>query len=269
MAENGIELSTGFNFDSNGDYDGDLPIDWAPRRFWLDPGETKYVVFLDDDPVKLLEHEVTIGNFYYNRFICREMVNQECYFCNEVMTENYEGEKVDETPYNVWVLSIIDQTGYVDDDGNEHHNLKSILPMKRSSARKIKQKNEEHDGLRGHQFKVNRTTQQDYRIGEEWIEQGEFDLESEFDDSEPYDYQDLITVYDYDEQKEKYKGQNIVDDVMEESETDGNDEPSESDDFFEDGSDESSGNQSPESTQTEADVEPESSDDEGELVQYD
>jgi hypothetical protein len=250
-------VQKGWNFDE--DYNtpnSGGPIDWAPSRFHVrteNLNEDIYLTLLESDPIKVLEHELTIGDTWNNRFICPEMFGNRCYFCQDVQVENWDGEKVDETPYNLWLLTIINNTGWVNDDGEEFRNVKQVLPMKRSAAKLVKTKMQDVRDEGGdpefYQFKVRRTGKQKSRIGDDWNTHEQLSpeqLQKSADDEldlEPYDWKDMITVdsvKDYEEQKEIYQSgsKNTPDEILDDVDANGSEGSADQNkDFFDEDSD--------------------------------
>lgn len=242
-------------------------IDWMPSRFKLDPGSESDVILLEDQPpIKLLEHQLTIGNVYGNSFVCPQMFNDRCFLCEEVQVENYEGtEIIDETPYWVWCFTVLNETGVEDGDGDPQRNIKQVVPAKRGAKKHIERKISDAKEEVGkwpvyYQFNVNRDSTQNYRVGNEWELEGRASkkklkkLKNDGVDLEPFDWDEIAVVYDYDEMKEMYQNKEnsskTSDEIIEDTEVDEevssngseeeeeDDELSEDDGFFDDLEDE-------------------------------
>jgi hypothetical protein len=94
----------------------------APSRLWIPKDNSKEIIILDDDPFCVWEHSLKInGKWKGNEFTCRKGLPDDprCPLCSSKANRYYIG-----------FLTVLDHTGFKDDDGNWHKNLRRLFPMK-------------------------------------------------------------------------------------------------------------------------------------------
>ena len=106
----------------------------SPNRFWVPVGERRELVFIDDDPAQLYEHNPKMNGNWRNWTTCLKGIEDPCPVC-EVF-----GEK---TRYFVGYLTCVDITKWVDKKGNAHQFELSLFPAKLGSMKKLKRKIED------------------------------------------------------------------------------------------------------------------------------
>ena len=134
--------------------------DWI-NRFWLKPNGEAKVIFLDDDPIVLEEHQLKVNGDWRNWFTCRRILNEPCILCDELK----------DTPSTVGFYTVVDLTEYTDKKGNVHKNtiklfapkFKALQVIKRLS---MKRKEAGHDGIALCVFDVFRSSGDAYNVGD-------------------------------------------------------------------------------------------------------
>lgn len=162
------------------------------RRFWLKPEGTTKIVFLDDNPPIIDEHQVKIDGDWKHWFTCNSVIGAECPHC-----------KAGNKPSVTGFYTILDMSEWTDSKGNVHRNerqlfsvkLKTLKKLKRASA---KQRAKGFDGLVGCVFEVYRTdsdapnTGDDYEFIERLTEEELKDLVGKNGTIEPFDYAQIL-----------------------------------------------------------------------------
>ena len=138
---------------------------FGAQRFWTPCGIEKHVIFLDDNPPELVEHQVTIDGNWRNWYVCCRKPDHngfwtvgDCPFCDMKVPKYLMG------PY-----SVVDETGYTTKSGEERKNLKCVLVAKERSLNKFKRLSQRHGGLKGSRFVVARTDDKSVVIGDDWV----------------------------------------------------------------------------------------------------
>jgi hypothetical protein len=106
----------------------------GPMRFYLKPGESAKVTFLDNPQFFLSEHNLKIGNSYYNFFTCLSDFDT-CPICES-----------GDSPSYIVVGTIINHKPWEDRDGNEHKNQKMLFVAKGRARQRILKRIEQNDG---------------------------------------------------------------------------------------------------------------------------
>lgn len=101
----------------------------GPFRFFLKPGTSALVTFVDNAGIGLLEHNMKINGRWGNFYTCLRDFS-ECPLCES-------GDK----PYYVMIWTIIDHSKYVSErTGKEYKNTKKLLVAKQSVITKIRRR---------------------------------------------------------------------------------------------------------------------------------
>lgn len=93
-----------------------------PGRLWIPKDTSKEIILLDDEAFCIWEHALKInGKWKGNEFTCRKGLKDDprCPLCSSKANRYYIG-----------FLTVLDHTGYKDDDGKLHKNMRRLLPMK-------------------------------------------------------------------------------------------------------------------------------------------
>jgi len=134
----------------------------TPNRFWVPVGERREVVFIDDDPVQLYEHNPKMGGTWRNWMTCLKDIEDPCPAC-EVF-----GEK---TRYYVGYLTCVDVTKWVDKKGNAHQFELSFFAAKFGTMKKLRRKIEDakeaERSFKGSLYRASRDTDKEPSSGSE------------------------------------------------------------------------------------------------------
>jgi len=177
----------------------------APR-FWMDPGDTKTIIFLDDSDFCIYEHHLKIGGKWGNFFTCLRGMDAKnpkpCPFC-------LSGNKRQFSSF----VTIIDCTGYKDKQGKEHKYIRKLFPMTTTTLDKFIAKRNKKTSLVGAVWEVSRTSDRAPKVGDDWEHKGEADLDKDtklhyksakdnlLHPPEPYDYLKLFEPLTEDEMR--------------------------------------------------------------------
>jgi len=132
------------------------------NRFWLPPEKGTKIVFLDDNPPIIEEHQLRIDGNWRNWISCLSIVGQPCPLCES-------GDK----PYTAGFYTVIDTTEWTDRKGIVHKNevklycvkFQTLKKLKRASA---KQSERGKNGLVGAMFEVYRGDSKAPSTGDEF-----------------------------------------------------------------------------------------------------
>ena len=155
------------------------------NRFWLPPEKSAKIVFLDDDPVFLDEHQVKINGRWNNFFTCLRQLGQNCPLCDELNNR----------PATTGFYTIIDTTEWTDSRGNKHVNEKKLFAPKFKTLQMLKRLSKKRGGLQGCVFDVYRTSADAYNVGDVFDYEGKLDeeqLKKLNKDITPFDYAEIL-----------------------------------------------------------------------------
>jgi hypothetical protein len=157
----------------------------GPNRFWMKEQTKRSVVFIDDDPFCVYEHNPKINGSWRNQFTCLKDVNDIIPCCEKL------GDK---SRYYVGYYSIVDLTENVDAKGNKYQYEVKLIPTKLKTLQLIRRKKQDRGSLIGCIFNVHRDSQEDPNCGGEF----EFDREANLEKLLPlanYKGKKLLELY--------------------------------------------------------------------------
>ena len=125
-------------------------------RFWLPPEKGSKIIFLDDDPVILEEHQIKIKGDWKNWFTCARVTGEPCLIC----------DKLGDLPSTVGYYTILDLSSYTDSKGNERSNTVKLLAPKFRALQMLKRASAKRGGLELWVVDVYRTTEKAYNVGD-------------------------------------------------------------------------------------------------------
>ena len=141
------------------------------KRFWIpydnhDEAKNKRIItFVDDDPFRLYEHTVRIQGSY-ETFTCSQGAGEEyepCPGCYAVPRN--KRPRRDRLGY----VTVIVETSFIAKDGTEVSNYRRLFPMKGKMLKIFLEKQKDRGGsMRGTRWKVWRTSDKSYSIGDDW-----------------------------------------------------------------------------------------------------
>lgn len=134
---------------------------YDPFRFWLKEGESTNVVFLDDDPWAVREHNIKLDGKFGNTFTCLDEAGQKCPLCAA-------GDKPALTLF--WTVMIHGEVS--GKNGKVYKNPLRILAAKDATARMLKKWSAKKGGLIGLEFEVERSKGGQRKVaavGDSWM----------------------------------------------------------------------------------------------------
>jgi len=155
------------------------------NRFWLPPEKSAKIVFLDDNPVILDEHQVKLNGRWNNFFTCLRQLGQNCPLCDEL----------DNRPATTGFYTIIDTSEWTDSRGNKHVNEKKLFAPKFKTLQMLKRLSKKRGSLQGCVFDVYRTSADSYNVGDVFDYEGKLDeeqIKKLNKDIAPFDYAEIL-----------------------------------------------------------------------------
>lgn len=165
-------------------------------RFWLPPEAETRIIFLDDNPAVIDEHQVKINGDWRNWISCLSMVDEPCPVC--------EGG---DNPSLVAYYTIVDMTEWTDKKGNIHKNEIKLFGAKMETMKKLKRASNKlremgKPGLSGAMFEVYRTGSDAANTGNDFTYIETLSIEEIKDlnpDAEVIDYAEVLKPLSVDE----------------------------------------------------------------------
>lgn len=155
------------------------------NRFWLPPEKSAKIVFLDDNPVILDEHQVKLNGRWNNFFTCLRQLGQNCPLCDEL----------DNRPATTGFYTIIDTSEWTDSRGNKHVNEKKLFAPKFKTLQMLKRLSKKRGSLQGCVFDVYRTSADAYNVGDVFDYEGKLEeaqIKKLNKDIAPFDYAEIL-----------------------------------------------------------------------------
>lgn len=155
------------------------------NRFWLPPEGNTKIIFLDDDPPIIEEHQLKIGGDWRNWLTCLRLIGEACPIC-DVLEDN---------PYTVGFYTVIDTAVWTDKKGNEHRNEKKLFPAKFKALQMLRRLSEKRGSLVGCCFDVYRSSKDAFNTGDVFDFEGKLDMEQIKklnEEIEPFDYAEVL-----------------------------------------------------------------------------
>lgn len=143
----------------------------GPNRFWMKAGTTREIVFVDDEPLCLYEHNPKINGKWTNWFTCLKDTSDIIPCCDKL------GEK---TRYYVGYYTIVDLTEHKDAKGNSYQYEVKLFPAKLKTLGVLRRKKQQKGSLIGAKFNVARDSTEDPNCGGEFEYDRDADLEKLF-----------------------------------------------------------------------------------------
>lgn len=119
------------------------------NRFWLKDGATAKIVFLDDEPPIIEEHQLKIDGDWRNWFTCLRMVGDACPICDK-MAKN--------KPYTAGFYTVIDMTEWTDSKDKTHKNELKLFVAKFKTLQVLRRLSSKRGSLAGCVFEVFRSS---------------------------------------------------------------------------------------------------------------
>lgn len=182
-------------------------------RFWLKPGETCQITFLDGkldddgvlDNLTLLEHNLFLNNQWGNHFTCTQL-EEPCPVCEGGAEARLVG-----------VFTILDHREYQGKKQTYKHTRK-LFVAKQGTLKMLQSKATKYGGLAGRTFDVTRTSDNEASVGNDFDFVEKYDSRQsiadkyglKLEDVQPADYEEEIPYYTADQLREKGFGGKVV-----------------------------------------------------------
>lgn len=143
----------------------------TPDRLWIPPEASKDLIFLDDEPFTLFEHNPKMNGSFKNWMTCLRGVEEEAPCCELL------GMK---TRYMAGYYTVIDCSEYTDKKGKKHQYEIKFLLAKLKTMKKLKMKKETRGSLTGCVFKATRFDDKSPACGDDFEFVRQVDLDKVF-----------------------------------------------------------------------------------------
>lgn len=143
----------------------------GPGRLWIPQTKEKEIVYIDDDPCCIYEHNPKIGGNYRNELTCLQGVSDDVVCC-QVLGPN--------SRYYVGYFTVVDCSLWTDNKGNEHQYEMRLMGAKMRSLKLIRRKKDDAGSLIGKMFKHYRTDDRSASIGDDISFKRDVNLEKMF-----------------------------------------------------------------------------------------
>lgn len=166
------------------------------HRFWLKAGEEAVLIFCDDEPFFIYEHNLEIGNTWGNFITCVKEL-KPCPICDRGFKSTY-------TAY----FTVVDTRGFTKKDGTKVKESLVLYPAKGASILKLEDIKKKRKSLVGLAIKVKRYTKEEPNCG------SDFEVLKKVNTSKintkPYDYVKILAPLSEEELAGYGFGDNIV-----------------------------------------------------------
>jgi len=160
-------------------------------RFWLPSDKSTHIVFLDDNPPIIEEHQLKINGDWRNWYTCLRMLGETCPLCEA-------GDK----PYTVGFYTVMDMTEWEDSKGKKHQYELKLFPAKFKTLQVLKRLSAKRESLAGAMFEVYRSSSDAPNTGDV------FDYEHKMSKDEILAFNPEAKSFDY---SEILKPKNVAD----------------------------------------------------------
>jgi hypothetical protein len=140
----------------------------GPGRFYVPDGESKEVVYVDDNPFCIYEHHFKMNGSWRNWMTCLRGIHDDAACCTQL------GDK---TRGYIGFLTCVDASKWKDKKGNAHQYEVQLFGAKLKTLKKFKRKKEDRGSLVGCMFKATREDEKSPSCGDEFEFQKEVDLQ--------------------------------------------------------------------------------------------
>lgn len=144
---------------------------YGPQRIWIKPGESKNLVFVDNESFNIKEHNFCVNGDWKNWLTCLAGSEDDVACCGKLGSNS---------AYFVGYHTAIDTTEYVDKKGVKHAYELKFLPAKMKTLKKFKRKAEDK-GLAGQLYKATREDAKSPSCGDEFEHVRPVDMDKAFE----------------------------------------------------------------------------------------
>lgn len=148
-----------------------LDSSYGPPRFWVKPGETKDLVFVDDEPVCIHEHNPKIDGKFQNAFTCVQGIHEDVVCCQKLGLQSR---------YYIGYLTIVDCSEWSDAKGNKHQFELKLIGAKLRTLKKFRRKKDDKGSLIGCMYRAAREDDKSSSCGDEFEFQRKVDMDKLF-----------------------------------------------------------------------------------------
>jgi hypothetical protein len=131
----------------------------GPFRVWIPPGKSLEMVFVDDEPVCIYEHQWKANGSWRNWTTCLQGISDDVVCCKDL------GEK---TRSYVGYITTVQCTETTDKKGNKYNFELQLLGAKLKTLKKFRRKKEERGALAMTRFRVTREDDKSPSCGDEF-----------------------------------------------------------------------------------------------------
>ena len=145
---------------------------YGPQHFWMPVNESKVLVFLDNEPACIHEHNPKMNGSWKNWVTCIRDVYPDDPACCETLGADYQR-------YYVGYFTVIDCTKWQDKKGNTYQFETKLYGAKLKTLKLLQTKTQEDWGgsMAGKVIKVRRTSDKDASVGNDFTLDREADME--------------------------------------------------------------------------------------------
>lgn len=159
-------------FDGINDEERRLDEAQGPHRLWIPGGSAKDIVWVDDVPMCVHEHNPKMNGNFRNWLTCQQGVYDEVVCCQKLGVKGR---------YYVGYLTAVDCSVWRDNRGNEHQYEMRLVPMKLRSLKKFRRKKDDRGAMLSTLWKLSREDDNSASIGDDWDFQRDIDMDKMFE----------------------------------------------------------------------------------------
>jgi hypothetical protein len=141
----------------------------GPNRIWIPAAAKKELVFIDDEPACIHEHNPKMNGEWKNWFTCLKPVYPDDIACCEILGKNYPA-------YYVGFYTVIDCSEWTDKKGNKYQYEVKLFPAKLKTLKRFQLRRQEKGPFAGKLFSVMRVDKESPSCGDEFEVVREVDM---------------------------------------------------------------------------------------------
>lgn len=133
----------------------------SPNRVWIPAGGKRELVFVDDEPVGIHEHNPKLNGDWKNWFTCGKDVYDEAACCELLNPSGYK-------PYYIGFYTVVDCSEWVDKKGNKYQYELKLFPAKLKTLKRLEMRRKERGPFAGKLFSIMRIDGKSAATGDEF-----------------------------------------------------------------------------------------------------
>jgi hypothetical protein len=133
----------------------------TPNRVWIPAGGKRELVFVDDEPVGIHEHNPKINGDWKNWFTCGKEVYSDSACCELLNGSGYK-------PYYIGFYTVIDCSEWVDKKGNKYQYELKLFPAKLKTLKRLEMRRKDRGPFAGKLFSIMRIDGKSAATGDEF-----------------------------------------------------------------------------------------------------